>query len=65
MMLSLHTRMSGMRETERTTGVRWTSVHTPQWNQRKNKEQLDSLGMKCEGDGGQDVGTSGRNQKER
>lgn len=41
------------------TGVTWTRVHKPQWNQRrnerKNKEQLESLGMKFEGDGGQDV----------
>lgn len=46
-------------ENERTTSVTWTSVHKPQLNRRRkereNKEQLESLGIKCEGDGGQDV----------
>lgn len=43
MTVSLHTRMSVMRETE-----------GPQKNKRKNKEQLDSSGIR-EGDGAQDV----------
>lgn len=55
-----------MRTTKRTTAATWMSCRRTKVIQRRNKreneEHLDSLGMKCEGDG-RDFCTSGRNQK--